>query len=555
MGLQAEWGRYSRTVSSDKFTGPLVCWGNIIAAHSKSHIIALDAVTGVYLYILSGHTGDVTSLAFSTDGTFLVSASYDKTVKLWDIQTGGIVKTFCGHTDTVHSASISADCTVIASGSHDRTVRLWNAWTGMCYCIIKKHSTPYMSVSFSPTNPQLLLSASGDWVVQQWDINGHQAGPSYEGNYAVFSPDGTCVVTWKASARIARVWNPDSGAVVAKLLNDSIYECCFSPNGRFLACSNSQVVQIWDLTSPDPCIVETIKAEKGTIAFSSSHIFICSNRSIQFYPIDTSSIDLVATDSEPTQHDSASVMSMQRPPSFMSITVQGKEGIAILTDSAGMVRTWDTSTGICKSSFWTKAGPESLRDTLSIDSKLVFVWCTRWKVHIWNTGRKKHLKTVGAKSDFSTTKLKISGDGSKVFLQDYGYIQALSTWTGEVVGVVKLDNPPSNEPLIVDGSRVWVCYENSQTQGWDFGISGLAPSPLSDKPPNPNIPCLKFINGNKDQNPGPSRVEDMVTGEEVYQLPTRYQEPYTLQWDGQYLAAGYKSGEVLILDFTHMIPQ
>ena len=239
----------------------------------------------------------------------------------------------------------------------------------------------------------------------------------------------------------------------------------------------------------------------------------------------------------------------------MSIKVQGKEGVAILTDSAGMVRTWDISTGIWKSSFCTKAGPNSLRDTLSIDGKLVFVWCTHRKIHIWNTGRKRHLQTVDAISDFSTTKLKISGDGSKVFLQDHKYVLALSTGTGQVLGVVKLDDPPSNEPLIVDGSRVWVCFENSQTQGWNFEISGLAPVPLSDTPPNPNIPHLKFINGTKDQNPGSSRIEDIVTGEEVYRLPTRFQEPTIVQWDGQYLAAGYESGEVLILDFAHMVPQ
>ena len=551
-GLQAEWERYSHTVSSHHFEGPLVCWGDIIAACSGCDIIALDAVTGFSLYVLSGHTGDITSLAFSPDGTFLVSGSEDKTIKLWDIQTGGVVRTFCGHTKAVCSASISADCTTIASGSCDKTVCLWSVQTGVCYCIINGHSSVVNSVSFSPKNPQLLISASDDETVQQWDINGQKTGSFYGGSHVVFSPDGAYFVLWTISTSVATVWNSDSGAVVAELqeCNPGLLWCCFSPNSKLLASSNFGDVHIWDLINPDPCIIETIKThDHNTIAFSSSHIFICSNGLIRFYPINNSA----TTNPKPTQFTLAP--HMLHPSSYMSITVQGKEHVAILTDLAGIVRTWDISTGICKSSFHTKAGPISLRDTWSIDGRLIFVWCTHQEVHIWNTGREKPLQTVDAISDFSTTSLKISGDGSKVFFQDYNYLQALSTWTGEVVGKVALDGPPSHKPLIVDGSRVWVCFENLQTQGWDFGTPGLGPVPLSDLPLSSDRYHLGFVDGTKGQNLGPSRIEDAVTRKEVFQLPKRYQKPTIAQWDGQYLVAGYRSGEVLILDFTHMIPQ
>ena len=52
------------------------------------------------------------------------------------------------------------------------------------------------------------------------------------------------------------------------------------------------------------------------------------------------------------------------------------------------------------------------------------------------------------------------------------------------------------------------------------------------------------------------RIEDTVSGKEVFRLPERYAEPiWAPQWDGQYLVAGYSSGEVLILDLNNMIPQ
>ena len=550
-GLQAEWGRCSRKVSLDCYGSPLGCWKDILAACSRSHnIITFDTVTGTSISVLSGHTDHVWCLTFSLDGTFLVSGSEDRTVKLWDIQTGGVVKTFCGHTDGVVSASVSPDCTIIASGSRDCTIRLWKVQTGECYHVICEHSGTVLSVSFSPTNSQLLMSASGDYTVRQWNISGHQIGPSYKGDHVTVSPDGTCFASYSTSEKVAIVLNFDSGVVVAKLQipTDNFLCCCFSPDGRFLAGKGYNIIWIWDLTSSDHCPLETFTEHERVhgIAFSSSHIFSSYIGLIKFWPVCTSPMNSVTTDSESTLSTSASIM---------SITVQAKDRVATLIDSAGTVRTWDLSTGLCKSIFHTRAGPESLRDTRSIDGRLIFVWCTRKKIHIWDSGRKRHLQTMDARSDFSTTKLRISSDGSKVFLCDHEYIQALSTSTVDVIGKVKFESEPTNKPLIVDGSRVWVHFEGSQTQGWDFGIPGSAPVPLSDIPPDPDRPCLDFINSTKGHNIGLSRIENAVTREVVYQLPAKYQKPTIAQWDGQYLVTGYKSGEMLILDFNHMIPQ
>ena len=100
---------------------------------------------------------------------------------------------------------------------------------------------------------------------------------------------------------------------------------------------------------------------------------------------------------------------------------------------------------------------------------------------------------------------------------------------------------------------MWVCFGGSQTWGWDFGISGSDPIPLSDV--SPNRPHLDFIGSTNQGTTGPSRVVDMVTRKEVFQLLGKYAEPNATKWDGRYLVAGYSSREVLILDFGAMIPQ
>ena len=91
-----------------------------------------------------------------------------------------------------------------------------------------------------------------------------------------------------------------------------------------------------------------------------------------------------------------------------------------------------------------------------------------------------------------------------------------------------------------------------QTQGWDFGVPDSTPIPLANT--SPDKPHLVFL-GTQFQDTSPSRIEDMITKKEVFKLSGRYAKPNMARWDGRYLIAGYQFGEVLILDFNHMIPQ
>lgn len=75
--------------------------------------------------IAQGHISAVTSLVFNSDSTLLYSASYDQTIRIWDIKTGTLLQTLEGHTDRVTSLSIHPNGKLLLSGSDDKTVRLW----------------------------------------------------------------------------------------------------------------------------------------------------------------------------------------------------------------------------------------------------------------------------------------------------------------------------------------------------------------------------------------------------------------------------------------------
>ena len=541
-----EWGKCVRTVQLDCELQALAQWKDTIAVGSANTcIIILDVITGSQMAVLSGHIGLVTSLAFSPDGTLLVSGSGDRTIKLWDIQTGGMAKTFQGHTGWVLSVSISVDCTTIASGSEDKTICLWNIQTGVCHCVIQQEDS-VMSVHFFPLDPQHLISISGG-KIWEWDINGHQMTPTYDGSCATFSLDGTQFVLCNGAD--VQVQSSDSRAVVTEfhITNDNPRCCCFSPDGRLIAIADDYTTYVWDIANSDPYLIETLTGHIDTISslvFSSPTSIVSASwdDSVKFWQISAS----------PTAPDVANLKSTSLTSPIKSITLQAKNKIAISSDLDGVVRIWDLSTGICKATFQTPAQGSCLRDVQLIDSRLIFAWHTNRKIHILDAEKGEIIQTLDIPRN-SVKDLRISGDGSKVFCLYKEFIQAWHIWTGEVMGKVELEHIISEDPILaVDSSRVWIHFSWLGTQGWDFGVPNSSPVQYCNEPPN--RPYLDFIGGIRKKRSFLPGIEDTITGKEIFQLPEKHARPTDAQWDGQYLVAGYDSGEVLILDCNCTLP-
>jgi len=119
------------------------------------------------LVLQTGHTDGVNAIALSPDGRFLVSASDDTTLKLWEISSANVLRTLYGHDKPVLCLAVSPDSKLIASGSEDTTVRIWDVVTGKPRTL-GGHSTPVKEIAFSADGRQ--LTSLGAFELKLWDV-------------------------------------------------------------------------------------------------------------------------------------------------------------------------------------------------------------------------------------------------------------------------------------------------------------------------------------------------------------------------------------------------
>jgi WD40 repeat protein len=195
------------------------------------------------------HPGEITSLAFSDNGTRIVTGGRDRLARIWRARTGRLLLELEGHQGQVLDVAIGPGGTEVATASTDGTARIWEAATGSLRAPLIGHTNYVRSVAFSPDG-QSIVTASLDGTARTWLLNGRRIATLARHDDAVedalFSPNGFSVATggWEGTVKVwaagtrgdFRVVRADGPAAPKKVV--------VSPDGEVRASIADDVVRL-----------------------------------------------------------------------------------------------------------------------------------------------------------------------------------------------------------------------------------------------------------------------------------------------------------------------
>lgn len=222
----------------------------LLASASTDRTVRLwDLETGECVRVLEGHYGAVESVCMVTE-RLLVSGSTDTTVKVWDVCTGE-----CVHTLTEHFGFVTSVCMVpvglFASGSDDKTVKLWDVRTGECLQSFVGHSKSVRCLCM--VSASLLASGSCDKTVRLWDVRTGECVRVFTGHLlavlSVCAVSATVFASGSQDDKI-RLWDVHTGTCVHTLHgHDDIHSLCMVSAYQLASSSSHNTVAVWDLST------------------------------------------------------------------------------------------------------------------------------------------------------------------------------------------------------------------------------------------------------------------------------------------------------------------
>ena len=447
--------------------------GMHLAAAGSAGIWIYDVTISQAVALLTENTGPVSSVAFSPDGSTIVSGYDSGGILVWDVKTGKRKQTLLTEQEWVSSIAFSPDGKIIASGGACvegmcQGITLLDTQTGeRLKSFGGLHTT--LSVCFSPDG-KTLASSGDEWNsnIRLWDVQtgellktlkGHTPFGYANVNSVVFSPDGNTIASGSRDGTI-RLWNANTGEFIKYLAGHtkSVNSVVFSPNGNALISAGAEGVCLWDTNTGEfikdvqvPAVSVVFSPDGRTFASGAVEgIFVRDAHTFKFLKILTANIG---------SEDIGKIRA--RNIGSVGSVVFSPDGNTIASCGRNNIYLWDPHTNqLLKTLIGHTESVNSV--VFSPDGNTIASGSRDGTIRLWNVNTRKLLKTLMGHTDtvssvvFSPDRETIaSGSNDKTIrLWNASTGEPLKTLTGHIENVNSVVFSPDGNTIASGSGRL-----------------------------------------------------------------------------------------------------
>ncbi len=225
------------------------------------------------IHSLSGHESKIRQIQYSRDGKVLASVSADKTIKIWDTESGEVISNLEVPELGANSITFSQDRNFLIAGNEDKTIQIWDLANNSVMSTLEGHSDRVKTVIISPNN-KFIASAGDDKTIKIWNIQGKLLQTIGAHNLAInslqFTKNGKILAS-ASSDNTIKLWQvKSSGKINPKPLQilsghqNGITSLAFSKNGKLLISGGGdRTIKLWQ--TKDGTLLKTLQSRGSKI--------------------------------------------------------------------------------------------------------------------------------------------------------------------------------------------------------------------------------------------------------------------------------------------------
>ena len=434
-----------------------------VSASDDRTLKVWDLMSGKELQTLSGHSRVVTAVAVTPDGKRAVSASVDQTLKVWDLETGKELRTLAGHSRMVHGVAVTPDGGRAVSASYDKTLKVWDLGSGKELLTLAGHSDRVHGVAATPDGKRA-VSACRDGTLKVWDlVSGKElltlAGHTHWVYGVAVTPDGKCAVSASRDHTL-KVWDLESGKALQTLAGhrNRVTAVAVTADGkRAVSASWDKTLKVWDLGSGK--VSQTLAGNSNWVT------------AVAVTPDGKRAVS-ASHDQPPKVWDLSSGKALQTLPGHrrgvndVVVTPDGKRAVSASDDRT--LKAWDLESGKV---LQTLAGHGNRVNGVAVtpDGKRAVSTSTDHTLKVWDLASGRELQTL-AGHRFEVRAVAVTPDGKRAVSASWD--QTLKVWHLDSRKVLQTLRGHSDGvhgvAVTADGRRVVSASWDKTLKVWDL---------------------------------------------------------------------------------------